>query len=381
MKTEVLPITAIAYGGAGIGRLADGRVCFVPGSLPGEDVEVLITEEKKRFVRGQAVRILIPSPARVEIDCPCYGICPGCSYRHCRYEEELHWKDRQFRDFLLRNSLADESVFLPPFSGGETDFYRNKLTLHRNNDGSYGYYGSDNQTVFPVACCRLAKAELNDLIPGISGEEALLRYTSREGGRQIDRENPGVLHEELPGAGEFMVSGSGFFQTNLPVAAELVRRVKEFASGSKEILELYCGVGVFSIALAETFPALHCSGIELNKTAVEFAKRNAAAHCVADRCYFVAGDAGENLRKFRNHPGLTLLLDPPRSGVGKAALKNILELKAEKVIYISCAADTLARDLKEFVSAGYRISNAQVLDMFPRTAHFESLTVLEKEKI
>ena len=145
-----------------------------------------------------------------------------------------------------------------------------------------------------------------------------------------------------------------------------------------ELLELYCGVGVFSVALAEKNSELRCTGIELNKKAIEFAKLNAKNHQVSDRCRFYAGDAGKMLKKFRPCGKFTLLIDPPRGGVEKEALQKIIALKAEKIIYISCAADTLSRDLKELISAGYRVKSSRVLDMFPRTAHFESFTVLEK---
>lgn len=378
MKIETCQITALAYGGAGIGRLPDGRVCFVPLTLPGELVEVSLVEEKKRFVRGRLNKILSSSDSRIDCECPHFGSCPGCVYRHCTYQSEIYWKDRQLRDFLHRSGLVAEDAFQEPFAAPETDFYRNKLTLHRSETGAYGYYALDNETILPVAGCRLAKKELNELIPSASGENALLRFTDINGARQISKEAPGILQEDLPGVGIFEVSGSGFFQTNLSVAAELVRQVKKFALGSGEILELYCGVGVFSIALAKDDPSLHCTGIELNKRAVDFAISNAQRHNVADRCRFFAGDAGRTPAKFRRKKNFTLLLDPPRSGMEKDTLKKVVALGAEKVIYISCAADTLGRDLKEFVATGYRVTTSQVLDMFPRTAHFEVLTVLEK---
>ena len=137
-------------------------------------------------------------------------------------------------------------------------------------------------------------------------------------------------------------------------------------------------MGVFSISLAEKISGLHCTGIELSKKAIDFAKKNAAKHQLSDRCRFFAGDAGKELKKFHPEGRFTLLLDPPRTGVEKSTLQKIIELGAEKIIYISCAADTLTRDLKELVSSGYRVKSSRVLDMFPRTAHFETFTVLER---
>jgi 23S rRNA (uracil1939-C5)-methyltransferase len=375
---EELQFYALAYGGAAVGRLADGRICFVPGGLPGERALIRLTAEKKRYTTGRIVELLTSSPDRCEAACPLSGICPGCAYMHCRRETELFWKDRQLRDFLVRGGLADESAVLPAFTAGNTLHYRNKLLLHRAADGSYGYYGEDNRTVFPVDRCLLAAEEINELIPQALGDEALFRCTAKDGAVQVSGERELVLHEFLSGAGEFLVDGRVFFQTNPAVASALVAAVKQKVCGASEILELYCGVGVFSIALADEYPGLKTTGIELNRRAIGLAKENARRHQVSERCRFFAEDAGKSLKKWNDRRDLTLLLDPPRGGVEKTTLKKILAVNAGKVIYISCAADTLCRDLKEFAAAGYRVKSSQVFDMFPRTAHFEVLTVLEK---
>lgn len=380
MKSEKLQITALAYGGEGVGRCADGRVCFVRGTLPGEEVLVLVTEEKKRFCRGAVQEIIVPSKERTAPACSLFGKCQGCAYMHCTYSEELKWKERQLADFLLRSKLADKEVLLPAIPSEKELFYRNKLTLHKSADSEkYGYFGLDNTTVIPVEKCLLAQNEINAKLNHCSGEKALFRFTEKDGAVQVGSDSSAVLTETIPHAGEFSVAADGFFQVNIPVASELINvAAAEIETG--ELLELYCGVGVFSIALAEKIADLHCIGIELNKKAIEFAKVNAVNHLVADRCRFYAGDAGKMLKKFRPTGKFTLLIDPPRSGVEKSTLQKITALKAEKIIYISCAADTLTRDLKELISAGYRVKSSRVLDMFPRTAHFESFTVLEKIK-
>ncbi|MBR7130834.1 MAG: class I SAM-dependent RNA methyltransferase [Lentisphaeria bacterium] len=380
MKIETLEISSLAYGGSGIGRLADGRVCFVRGALPKEKVSVKITAEKKRFSTGEIIEILHPSPNRITPDCPLYGQCPGCAYMHCDYQTEIFWKDRQLRDFLVRNNSADESVILDPVPSPARYFYRNKLTLHGCGQEA-GYYALDNKTIIPVKRCLLAQEKINALLPQKTDDRILLRATAKDGAMQIGSSLPVILHETIPGAGEFMVDGEGFFQVNLPVAAELLALVIKSVSddGGKELLELYCGVGVFSIALAEKIPDLYCTGIELNKKAIDFAVKNAALHGTADRCRFFAQDAGKDLAKYRNRRDLILLLDPPRGGIEKNTLTKIMAINAHKIIYISCAADTLARDLKELISCGYRVESSRLLDMFPCTAHFETLTVLTRD--
>ena len=295
---------------------------------------------------------------------------------HCDYGTEFFWKEKQLKDFLLRSGVAEAGAFTAGVPSPQREFYRNKLTLHRG-EGKSGYCGFDNRTVIPVEQCRLADRRINELLP-LEGD-VLLRCTAVDGAKVIGPGTAGILHEEISGFGKFAVAGNGFFQVNIPVAAELVKRVLAVmkSSGVRELLELYCGIGLFSIVLAENMPELHCCGIELNKEAVKFARINAKEHHVGDRCRFFAGDAGKGLRKMGKHSGeFAVLLDPPRTGVEKETVKMIGSSGAAQIIYISCAADTLTRDLKELTAAGYKVESFQALDMFPCTAHFETLSLL-----
>ena len=382
-KSETVSIFALAYGGDGVGRLADNRVCFVPGTLPGERVRIRIITEKKRFVKAEVEEIIGSSSERVVPPCPYYGKCPGCVYMHSSYAQEIAWKERQLEDFLLRNDLAVKEVIAAPFASPSELFYRNKLVLHNAGDGKYGYIGKDNVSVIPIRECLLADREINRILPEAAGEKALFRTSSHEGAQQILRESPGILHENVPGAGEFAVAGDGFFQTNIAVAAELVNEVKRAFAGfaGERVLELYCGVGVFSIALAGEYEKLRCTAVELNGQAIELARQNAVVNGVADRCSFFAGDAGKMLRRQRGKTGedVALVLDPPRGGIAPETLKDILKINASLVVYISCAADTLARDLRQMVEASYKVERVRLLDMFPRTGHFEVCTVLRRK--
>ena len=145
-----------------------------------------------------------------------------------------------------------------------------------------------------------------------------------------------------------------------------------------ELVELYCGVGVFSIALAESDPELQCIGVEVSSKAIALAKENARKHQLAGRCRFFAQDALKALKRWRDHAEFTVLVDPPRGGMEKQALQNLIAVNARHIIYISCAADTLVRDLQKLCASGYEVKRAGMLDMFPRTAHFEVLCVLQK---
>ncbi len=387
LNKHFLHAERLAYGGDAVGFLDSGKVCFVPGLLPGEDAEIIITQEKKSFARGAAVKIISAAPERIVPECPYFPECPGCAYIHCDYQTELKWKQQQFADFLQRSDLIGNGELLPPFGAPLRCGYRNKLKLHRSGNG-FAMIGRDNRSLIKIDRCILADPGINRALKEYTAsndsEVVTFRRTEADGvvafsGVRAGKQNR-YLTETIPGAGEFKVSADGFFQTNIAVAAELVRRavagIKD--SGFKTLVELYCGVGIFSIAAANQIPGLRCTGIELNPEAIKAAKLNAASHNLADRCRFFAGDAGKLLKKSDIGPESCLLLDPPRSGLAREALDNIIAADPGRIIYISCAADTLQRDLQIFKKHNWQIAGAGILDMFPGTAHFEAMVTLIK---
>ena len=383
-----LHVDSLAYGGDAAGRVDSGKVCFVPGLLPGEDALITIVQEKKSFARGRVKEIISPAPERINAACRYFPDCPGCSSIHCDYPTELRWKQRQFSDFMLRGGLCSEEAILPPYGAVQRSGYRNKLKLHCFN-GGFAMVGRDNKTLIPVDKCLLAAPQINEALKttaaGEDGSVVTFRTTERDGvvsfrGNRAP-EKSGWLTENLPGVGEIKVPLDGFFQTNLGVAAELVQRaVGEIkASGFDHLAELYCGVGVFSIAAASALPGLRCTGVELNSAAIKAARFNAAKHDLAERCRFYSGDAGKIIGKAEISKDSCLLVDPPRTGLARDVIDKIISADPGKIIYISCAADTLCRDLKIFREHYWNVEKAGILDMFPGTAHFEALVTLIKE--
>ena len=389
MNKTVLRIDSIAYGGEAVGRLPDGKVCFVPGGLPGEELEVEIIQEKNSFSRAKIVKIVKNSPERIEPECQLFrdADCPGCAYMHCDYPSELRFKQQQLADFLNRDGILEDGILLEPFASPRRNFYRNKLKLH-SNGRSFAMVARDNETLINIDRCHLAENLINNALPSTAvppaGETVCWRCTKTDGvrcftGKKCPR-NAEWLSEILPGYGMFKVPLDGFFQTNIEVAAELVRRAVELIarSGVTELVELYCGVGIFSIAAAEKIPGLTSLGVELNPGAIKAARWNAHHHNVDKRCKFFAGDAGKELKKAGNIANSCLLVDPPRTGLTVQTLNNIVAADPAKIIYISCAADTLRRDLVLFKRAGWQVETAGLLDMFPGTSHFETLVALQK---
>ena len=372
-------IRAFANGGEAVGSLEDGKTVFVRGAVPGETVEVEIFQEKNRYSRAKLVRVIEKSPDRIESDCAAFPACPGCSYRHVPYHLELEWKQKQL-EYLARDFPQIE--FHVPQGAPSRDHWRNKLTLH-TFDGICGLRGDDNYSIVPIRECKLAVPEINQLVPQFDCRQAARptwRYTRQDGAMLLkESKDCRVLTEELENFGTFKVNADAFFQTNNAVAAKLLEKVVALVRNSRAdtLYELYCGVGVFSAACLEKIPALKALGVEITSSSIIRARTNAAMRGVSGRCRFFAGDAGKFFETCKPEGRFVLLVDPPRTGMDKTAVNSIKKHLPEKIIYISCAADTLVRDIRA-LSQYYAPAEMTVFDMFPGTAHFETLAVLNR---
>lgn len=378
-------VEGFAYGGEAFGRLPDGRVCFFRGGAPGDTALVALTASKRSFARGFMTGLESVGEARISPRCQLSAVpgaplfCPGCSYQQVEYAVELKWKQRQLSDFLVRGGLAETSAFADPVPSPRRYGWRNRLKLSCLGE-RVGFFAEDNTTVIPVEHCPLAVPELDAGLPehrrALREGEVFLRWTDADG--VVVNGGKRVLSEELPEVGVFKVPAESFFQTNIPVATRLVRDVCNLLSELKVslLLELYCGVGVFSLAAARMLSGLRTWGVELDAAAIRRASGNAASWKLEDRCRFFVGRA-ERTRPERCCGRLpeALLLDPPRRGMPPELVASIRNWRIPHVVYISCAADTLARDLRGLRDV-YRVERCGLYDMFPCTGHFETLVLL-----
>ncbi len=368
---------ALAYGGRAVGTLPSGKRCFIPGGAPGDTLEVRVTADRKSFAEARIERVVRPSEMRIGPQCPYAGICPGCAYQHVAYECELAWKQKQFERFLVHPGLV-KSVE-PPVPAPQRLFWRNKLKLTCEN-GKKGYLGEDNRSLVPVTDCLLARKELagfafSDSVPDSPDRsQVTYRCTEKDGAFRVG--DPfRIVTEEIPGHGTFQVPAGSFFQVNREAFALLadsfVRLVKPHSFDS--FTEFYCGSGVFSRLAAECGIPEIC-GIESDPEAVNTASKNVPG------AKFIAMDSGKAARRIRPDAGRSLILaDPPRTGLDDAARHALARAKADAFLYVSCGPDTLQRDLREFVSCGWKIASSRLFDLFPATAHFESMTLLLRE--
>ena len=360
-----LTISDVAFGGEGVGR-TDDFVVFVPFVAPGEIVEAEITETKKKFARAKLLRVLQPSSDRVAAACRYFGQCGGCQYQHLSYQAQIQLKQKQIDDLFQRIGGFAPGLVAPVIPCPQPFGYRNRIMIRSQWDKvkqglNIGYIRAENRLVVDIEECSIAEPALNQQIKEVRA------HPPPKGGLKV------VLR--IPPEG-WAVPPDSFFQNNfflLPALVDVVReRLRD--SGVRHLVDVYCGVGFFSIELVNMVESF--VGIELDQQAIKAARRNATAQ---DRHNgeFVAGLAEQLLPGWltRFTPAATcVLLDPPRKGCHRDLLQALRQSRPAQIIYVSCHPATMVRDLNILCSEGvFELARVVPLDMFPQTSHVESV--------
>jgi tRNA/tmRNA/rRNA uracil-C5-methylase (TrmA/RlmC/RlmD family) len=363
-----LEITDIAFGGEGVARVEE-FVVFIPFVAPGETVEAEVTEVKKRFARAKLLRVVEPSPERVEPACRYFADCGGCQYQHLSYPAQLQLKHKQIGDLFQRIGGFDPSIVAPVVACPEPYGYRNRIMIRSQWDKfkqglNIGFIRADNRLVVDIEGCKIAEPALNEEIKRV-------------------RANPppkGGLKVVLRIAPEdWVVPRDSFFQNNFFLLPKLVEVVRERLrqAGTRYLLDVYCGVGFFSLELADMVERF--AGIELDALAIKAARQNAAARGRTNG-EFVGGAAEDELPRLIESfepTASTVLLDPPRKGCAPSLIELLRRLRPAQVLYVSCHPATMARDLNALCAAGvFSLARVMPLDMFPQTQHVESVADL-----
>lgn len=413
-------ITGITHSGEGVGRLPDGRVTFVHRTAVGDRVEVRITEEKPRWTRSELHRLLEPGPARREAPCPHYPSCGGCTVQHLDYEAQLDAKADVATDALQRIGGLDLTV--PPVDPSPTEFrYRNRVTftLRRRSGGvvaGFRAVGHPDRIVDVSAACLLPEQAIADVWGELrsawgpsarrlpSGEELRLTLrSSREGAvalavdggyapgrpRELVEAVPGLIavwhrpakrsaHRLLAGDEalrdvwadeELELSGDVFTQVNRDAAERLERWVMDrvMAGHPERVLDAYCGVGLYTRRLERAGVAV--TAIEAHPGAVVEARRAAPGSTIL-----------QGTVEARLPEALAIeaaILNPPRAGLARVVVDRLAGQGPVHILYVSCDPATLARDLKGLVGS-YRVAGVRCFDLFPQTAHVETVVELER---
>lgn len=398
-------IEDLAFGGEGVARTAEG-VVFVPYTAVGDQALVEITMVRKNFAKGKLLQVITPGPGRTEPLCPHFGICGGCQYQHLDYATEFAAKQKQLVDILQRIGRFRELPSIEPACcAAEPYGYRNKLRFEaqpaRAENGrkyvDYGYLQNDNKSFLKVTHCPLGRPELGKLL-----HKAIDSQWNQHNAHRKDSQAPAALTLRIDSSGDeefyfgfapgriswlnerlndiaYKVPAEAFWQINPPIAERLVKTVDQWTCDLPltSLVDAYSGVGTFSCAITNPHLVERLL-IESFRQATEAAQYNLQQRGYA--CQIVTETTERALpRMLPKYPaGTTLvILDPPRTGCQEKVLKALRNVHPAYLAYISCNPSTLARDLKALCEDGtYRLGRLALFDMFPRTSHFETATLL-----
>jgi 23S rRNA (uracil1939-C5)-methyltransferase len=380
-------VERLAAGGEGVAHAPDGRVVFVAAAAPGDRVRVRVVEEHPKWLRGEIAAIEAPGPGRVEPRCPLFGRCGGCAWQHVDYATQLAAKADILRDALLRigglalpGGGAIEMVASPPYG------YRGRARVGVAR-GVVGFRRLRSHALEPAAACPVLVPELERALAALAAappaRDGEIELCAGDDGRVRAWGPGGLLHGEAQlaieaGPARIAVSPGVFFQGNARVRGALLAAVLEAAGRGRRALDLCAGAGFFTFALAERFGEV--LAVESSPPAVRDLRRNLAASGAGNvevECAplerFLAGAAA------RDFAADAIVVDPPRTGLGAALAKDLAAAAgAARVVYVSCAPATLARDLAVLAAEGLGLRSLQGFDLFPQTAHVEAIALLER---
>ena len=395
----------MVFGGKSLGKI-DGKNVFVPYTIPGEKLEIEITEQNKDYDNAEIVKILEPSPHRIEPACRYYGKCGGCNMMHIEpaYQKELR---KGILTDIFRQNGIDIAEKTEIISGPDFN-YRSRFQL---NDGGLSQRRSN--VVIKIEECLCAENAVNDYLKNTAeqpqkrpaGRSHLFGSSFSEEGLKIAQEEKKESKPNITGGGQknkklkikenHYFSGTvaspqntmtvnfgghklsfdvrGFFQSNLFVFEKVCRLITDLLPGGKNILDMYSGCGSISTFLTEKYENVVL--VEHNRDALVYAEQNLAG--TKHMSYGLSGAAfvktcANTLPAFD-----ACTIDPPRSGMEKEVCQWLCKSNIPLILSLSCDPATHARDCAKLISAGYELKKMYLLDFYPNTSHIESLAVLE----
>jgi tRNA/tmRNA/rRNA uracil-C5-methylase (TrmA/RlmC/RlmD family) len=384
LTVEVGPV---AHGGHCVAR-HEGRVVFVRHTLPGETVRAVVTDgaEGSSFWRADAVEVLTPAADRVPPPCPWSGPgrCGGCDWQHVSVPAQRALKAEVVREQLAHLAHLDVAVDVEPVPGDVNGLgWRTRVTWAVGEDGSAGLRRHRSHEVVPVDSCRIAHPLVDEAgvtrttWPGRGSVEVSASVATGERLVLPDGRGDGALTEVVADRG-FRVTGGGFWQVHPGAAATLLAAVMDGLQPQPgdTALDLYGGVGLFTARLAEVVgPTGRVTLVESDRVAVADARHN-LAELPAVRVE--RGRVDHVLRRLRTGRADLVVLDPPRSGAGRAVVDLVArQVRPRRVAYVACDPAALARDLTWFAERGYRLTGLRAFDIFPMTHHVECVALLE----
>lgn len=367
-QKHIVTIADLAFGGEGVARVND-FVLFVPYVIPGETAEVEVIEVKKSFGRAKLRRVITPSADRATPACVHFGACGGCQYQHIAYPAQLAMKRKQVADLFQRIGGIAEDIVAPVVPCPQPYGYRNRIMIRSQWNKpeqrlNIGFVRADCGLVEDIFECKIAEPALNQQITHVR------KNPPPKGGIKV------VLR--IPPE-DWEVPRDSFFQNNFFLLPGLVATVRAalVAAGTKHLVDLYCGVGFFGIALASAVESF--VGVECDRLAITAARKNATTKNTTNG-EFISATVEEALPTLVNKfsaAATSVLIDPPRKGCQPETLQLLRDQRPAQIIYVSCHPATMARDLNILCADGvFTLARVTPLDMFPQTQHVECVADL-----
>ena len=386
--------------GCGIAYVGD-KITFVPNTVPGDTVAITITKENKKYNIAKVDKYIKLSSRRVKPKCPYFDICGGCTLQSISYEDTINYKYNKVKNLFKKNNIDINPTIIKnpsPFN------YRNKISL-KVVDKKIGFYEENTHNIVEIKECIIASSAINKTIPLISefniingsitirsnkNDEILIIIESNDKlnidinylKTQIKLVGIVINNETFYGDNFlienindyfYKISYDSFFQVNPYVASILFNEVSKRINEEDTVLDLYCGVGTLSL---NATCAKEVVGVEIVENAILNAIFNAHINKI-DNVKFILNDSTKAVSKL-NKKFTKVIVDPPRSGLTKTIIDNILSINPEEIIYVSCDPATLVRDVLLFIDK-YNIKKAIIFDMFSYTYHVETMIVLKRK--
>lgn len=389
-------IERIVPGGLGLGY-GGGRTLFVSRAAVGDVLKVRIDRDQGRVAHASIVEVLTPGPDRIEPPFPRLADC-GADFQHLTYEAQLAAKQAMVADCLRRIAGIELLDVVPMTPSPEQWHYRVRAEWrHDPRAEVLGYLRHGSHDVVDIADDPFVLPHLNEIYQDLhkrltEGELAdsatEIRGAAGDDGvtlaPQLVENLPDVVSLEVAGE-TYAFDAECFFQVNLGVLDLLVDEALKYAPqpgdllspATRKALDLYCGVGLFTVPLARRFEQV--IGVESQPRAAEFAGQNALAAGLNN--VRIETNAVERWLEtaYRTHGRVPfVLLDPPRTGIPAPAIRGLLRLRPQRLAYVSCDPATLARDIKILLESGYELLDLMAVDMFPQTHHVETVAHLER---
>lgn len=390
-------IEKLDHFGRGIAKINE-KIVFVPNTLKGDVVVIEIVKDNSSYALGKVVKY-IEKQKRLS-PCKYSNICGGCHLIDMDYSSQLEFKKEKIKELFKKNLGVD--IILDDVIIGNKSNYRNKINLHVDGE-KVGFYALESHDLVEIDECYITKKEINDLLPKVKDlaknnniDEVMIRYhngliLSIKGNVSKDfllknfndcsliyLNNKKIKGNEVIENildKRFRVSPKSFFQVNTEVCSKMFLKVRSYIKNKSfnKALDLYCGTGVIGILISDLVNEV--VGIEVISDAIEDANYNKRINDI-NNISFICDKVENRIDSFKDID--LVIVDPPRSGLDKKSITNIMTIAPKEIIYISCDPTTLTRDLKE-LRGKYDISNVSIADMFPNTYHVESVILLQRK--